>query len=84
MDSLIDPIEELLPGTREKLEKSLAQPKAQVELVLNAWEQKDFELARRGLRSILVWDPDRARLLTAEKAIGAAPQWLARVRERRW
>ncbi len=80
VDSLIDPIEELLPGTREKVEKSLTQPKAQVELVLNAWEQKDFELARRGLRSILVWDPDRARLFTAEKAIGATPQWLARVR----
>jgi hypothetical protein len=80
VDSLIDPIEDILPGTREKLEKSLTQPKAQVDLVLNAWEHKDFELARRGLRSILVWDPDRARLFTAEKAIGAAPQWLARVR----
>ena len=80
VDSLIDPIEQLLPGMREKLEKSLTQPKAQVDLVLNAWEQKDFELARRGLRSILVWDPDRARLLTAEKAIEATPQWLARVR----
>ena len=81
VDSLIDPIEELLPGSREKLEKSLTQPRAQVDLVLNAWEQKDFELARRGLRSILVWDPDRARLSTAEKAIEAAPQWLARVRK---
>jgi serine/threonine protein kinase len=80
VDSVIDLIEDLLPGSREKLDKSLAQPKAQVDLVLNAWEHKDFELARRGLRSLLVWDPDRARLLTAEKAIGAAPQWLARVR----
>jgi serine/threonine protein kinase len=80
VDSVIDPIENLLPGSREKLEKSLTQPKAQVDLVLNAWEHKDFELARRGLRSILVWDPDRARLLTAEKAIGAGPGWLARVR----
>lgn len=81
MDSLIDPIEELLPGTRAKLEKALSQPKAQVDLVLSAWEQKDFELARRGLRSLLMWDPDRARLATAEKAIGSAPQWLARVRK---
>jgi serine/threonine protein kinase len=80
VDSLIDPIERLLPGWREKLEKSLVQPNALVDLVINAWAQKDFELARRGLRSILVWDPDRTRLLTAEKAIGAAPQWLARVR----
>ena len=80
VDSLIDRIEDLLPGWREKLERSLSQPKAQVELVLNAWEQKDFELARRGLRSVLVWDPDRSRLFTAERAIGMAPQWLARVR----
>jgi serine/threonine protein kinase len=81
VDSLLDPIEQLLPGTSEKLVKSFTQPKAQVDLVLNAWERKDFELARRGLRSILVWDPDRARLFTAEKAIGAAPLWLARVRK---
>ncbi len=81
VDSLIGPIEDLLPGTHEKLEKSLAQPKAQVDLVLNAWEHKDFELARRGLRSILMWDPDRLRLFTTEKAIAAAPQWLARVRK---
>ncbi len=80
VDSVIDQIENLIPGSRENIEKSLTQPKAQVDLVLNAWEHKDFELARRGLRSILVWDPDRARLFTAEKAIGAAPQWLARVR----
>jgi serine/threonine protein kinase len=80
VDSLIDPIEDLLPGMRSKLDKALTQPKAQVDLVLNAWEHKDFELARRGLRSILVWDPDRLRLLTAEKAIGTAPEWLARVR----
>jgi serine/threonine protein kinase len=80
VDSVIDPIEDLLPGSRKDIEKSLAQAKAQVDLVLNAWEHKDFELARRGLRLILVWDPDRTRLITAEKAIQAAPQWLARVR----
>jgi serine/threonine protein kinase len=78
VDSLAAPIEKLLPGWREKLEKALAQPKVQVNLVINAWEQKDFELARRALRSILVWDPDRARLFKAEKAIAATPQWLAR------
>jgi serine/threonine protein kinase len=81
IDSLAEGMEELLPGSIAQLDKALAQPKAQVELVLNAWEQKDFELARRGLRSILLWDPDRARLFTAEEAIGKAPQWLARVRK---
>lgn len=81
LDNLLDPIERLLPGTGKKLEKALSQAKAQVELVLNAWEQKEFELAGRGLRSILVWDPDRTRLLTAEKAIGMARPWLARVQK---
>jgi serine/threonine protein kinase len=81
VDGVINQIEAVLPGWQEKLEKSLAQPKAQVDLVLKAWERKDFELARRGLRSILVWDPDRARLFTAEKAINEAPGWLARVRQ---
>ncbi|MFZ2096150.1 MAG: hypothetical protein WAV05_05875 [Anaerolineales bacterium] len=79
IDSLIDPIEELLSGSREKIERELKQLKMEVDLVLKAWEQKDFELARRGLRSILMWDPDRARLFSAERAIEAAPQWLARV-----
>jgi serine/threonine protein kinase len=55
----------------------LAQPRAQVDLVLNAWAQKDFELARRGLRQVLLWDPDRARLITAWKALDTAPDWLA-------
>ena len=80
VDSLMGQIDGLLPGWREKIENSLTQPKAQVDLVLNAWEQKDFELARRGLRTVLIWDPDRTRLLTAERAIGSAPQWLARLR----
>jgi serine/threonine protein kinase len=79
VDSLIDPIEGLLPGTRGMVDKAMQQLKTQVDLVLNAWEQKDFELARRGVRVILVWDPDRARLITAERAIDSAPQWLAKV-----
>jgi hypothetical protein len=81
VDGLIDRIEELLPGWRNTLDKSLAGPRAQVDLVLKAWEQKDFELARRGLRYILVWDPDRLRLFTAEKAISIAPEWLARIHQ---
>jgi serine/threonine protein kinase len=79
VDSLIEPIEKLLPGSRDTLERQLKQPKEQVELILNAWEQKDFELARRGLRTLLMWDPDRARLRAADKAIETAPLWLARI-----
>ncbi len=81
VESVIEQIEKLLPDWREKIESAMKPLDAQVDLVLEAWEKKDFELARRGLRSILVWDPDRTRLYTAQKAIQAAPQWLARVRK---
>ncbi len=81
VDSLIEPIDELIRGTREQVERAFAQPKAQVQLVLEAWERKDFELAKRGLRPLLAWDPDRARLFTADKAIAATPQWLGRIRK---
>jgi len=81
VESLIDSIEEVIPGTRQTVDKFMMQLKTQVELVLRAWDQKDFELTRRGLRLILIWDPDRARLITAEKAIASATKWLARVHQ---
>jgi serine/threonine protein kinase len=80
IDGLMDEVEVILPETQEKLEKVLLQPKAQAEIVLNAWERRDFETARRGLRTLLLWDPDRRRLLQADKAIASASRWLSQVR----
>jgi serine/threonine protein kinase len=80
LNDLLDPIDALLPGTRATLEKILAQPKNQAAIVLNAWERKDFEQARRALRNLLLWDPDRHRLLLAEQAVESATGWLAFVR----
>ncbi len=79
VDGFIADIEPVLPGTQEKIEKALAQPKAQAAIFQNAWERKDFETARKVLRLMLVWDPDRRRLLRAERAIGTAPRWLAKI-----
>ena len=81
IDGFIGDIETVLPGTQDKLEKILAQPKAQARIVLDAWERKEFELARRALRMLLIWDPDRRRLLLADRALASTPQWLARVRQ---
>jgi serine/threonine protein kinase len=81
IDSFIGDIETILPGTGEKLEKILSQPRAQARIVLDAWERKDFELARRALRMLLIWDPDRRRLLLADRAMVSTSQWLARVRQ---
>jgi serine/threonine protein kinase len=80
-NTLINDIEAACPGTRGKLEKTLAQPRAQVEIVLDAWDHKEFELARRGLRMLHVWDPERRRLLQADRALVAAPQWLSLVNQ---
>ncbi len=81
IDGLIDAIQAILPDAREKLEKALAQPKAQSEIVLSAWERKDFETARQALRKLLLWDPYRRRLLQADRALVQAPRWLSEVRQ---
>lgn len=81
VDSLLDEIEEALPGTRQSLDIALMQARAQVNLVLDAWRQQDFDAARRGLRQAFLWDPERRRMLTAERAIRSAPEWLVRLRQ---
>jgi serine/threonine protein kinase len=70
----------LMPEAARALVLSLDQPRAQVQIVLDAWEQKDFETARRALRRVLLWDPDRSRLLSADRALEAAPAWMAEVK----
>jgi len=70
----------LMPEGSQELVRSLEQPKAQVTIVLDAWQRRDFDTARRGLRRVLVWDPDRRRVLLADRAIFAASDWLVEVR----
>ncbi len=78
-DRIANDLRSLAPDAWERIERGLAQPKAQAEIVLSAWERKEFEAAQKGLRSLLLWDPDRRRLLSADRAIGSARQWLDRV-----
>ncbi len=77
----LEEIEAIAPGTKDNLEKSLAQPRAQAEIVMDAWERKEFEQARKALRTLLLWDPERRRLLSADRALNAAPQWLSRIKQ---
>lgn len=81
IDGLIDDIERVLPGSQQSLDKALGQARAQVGLVMDAWARKEFETARRGLRTLLLWDPHRRRLLLADRALVSASQWLLRVRQ---
>jgi serine/threonine protein kinase len=80
IDRLSEDLDAIQPGTAKNLENVLAQPKSRVGLILDAWERRDFEVARRGLPGLLLWDPDRQRLLSADRAIGSATQWLSKVR----
>lgn len=73
-------IMELAPTAGQSLKNSLDQPIANHQIVLDAWERQEFEIARRGLRRMLVWDPDRKRLLTADETILIVPGWLTRLR----
>lgn len=59
--------------------RTLAQPRAQVEIILNAWQERDFERARRGLRQLLLWDPDRRRVFIADQALLRTGKWIEKV-----
>lgn len=80
LESLFAEIDGLLPGARANLEKSLDQPKAQTNIVMDAWRRQEFETARRGLRLLLLWDPHRRRVLAADRAISTAQKWLLQIR----
>lgn len=80
LDALMGEVESLIPGSIQKMRASLNQSQAQIEIVLDAWEHRDFETARKALRQVLLWDPDRWRLLAADRAIAQAGAWLTQVR----
>jgi serine/threonine protein kinase len=76
----LEQIEIILPGSSEALRKGFSQLNAQAEIILDAWQRKEFEKARRGIRQLLLLDPHRRRLLTTDRALQYAPQWLAALR----
>ena len=47
---------------------------------MDAWRRQEFDTARRGLHNVLLWDPDRRRIMLADRAIQIAPDWLQTVR----
>lgn len=71
---------ETLPIPAQTLANALNQPQAQAKIVMDAWGRREFDTARNGLRRILLWDPDRLRLLQADRAIQFASVWLEALR----
>lgn len=74
-----DQISELQPEAGSALLRALEQPRLQAAIVLDAWERKDIDSARSGLRRLLLWDPDRSRLFQADRALHSAAEFLGTV-----
>lgn len=80
LDRYLAEMEGGFPSAAQTLINALDQPRAQVNIILDAWGRMDFEVARRGLKHLLIWDPDRRRILQADRAIQSASGWLNEVR----
>lgn len=87
LDFILSELEELLPrlgiNPAERVgpvARIMSQPKAQIEILLDAWQAKGFNTARQCLQHLLLWDPDRRRVLAADQSIEDASIWLEDVR----
>jgi hypothetical protein len=79
IDAMLLDIGAVLPDGQHAIGRALTQAKVQVSVVLDAWNRKEFVTANKTLRQVLLWDPDRRRLLRAEQALLNAPDWLKKV-----
>lgn len=79
IEEQLDRIGMIEPSGKDNLVKALSQPRALVDIILASWGRREFETARRGLRRLLLWDPDRQRLFLADKAISKAGSWLDQI-----
>lgn len=78
LDLRLNELDDLLPGAAVEMDRALTRARERVQTILDAWNHKDFLAAGRGLRALLMWDPDRRRLLRADLSVQAAGDWLAR------
>jgi serine/threonine protein kinase len=80
IDLLIDAIDREMPGAGSELVRIIEPAREQVSTLLSVWNRREFTTAARTLRTLFLWDPDRRRLLSANLALQAAPDWLQRVK----
>jgi len=80
VEMVLERITALSPDTAQTLALVLQQPRSQVKIAVDAWQRQDFDAVRRALRRILLWDPDRIRLIQADRALQTAVIWLSEVR----
>lgn len=79
-DSIVDDLRAFLPDSAAPFIESL-QPAFEVaQEFLGAWERREISNARRLLRRLLPWDPDRRRLIPADSMLESVPEWMNRLR----
>jgi serine/threonine protein kinase len=76
IDAIISEIGAIFPEAGQYLERTIYQPKAQARIILDAWERKDFEFSIRGMHRLLIWDPERLRIIHAGTLISETQFWL--------
>ncbi|HVP21947.1 MAG TPA: serine/threonine-protein kinase [Anaerolineaceae bacterium] len=81
IDPLLAEVGDILPEEGRSIHALLSHPRDQVKQILEAWDRKDFVAASHGLRLLLLWDPDRRRVLHADRAIQSAPEFLKKVHQ---
>lgn len=81
VEAFLSVIAEIYPEEQRNLTWLLVQSCSQVDVILEAWSRQDFLTAQIGLRRLLLWDPDRRRVLRADRAIQTAPLWLRSVHQ---
>ncbi|MBE0697944.1 MAG: hypothetical protein IH586_13560, partial [Anaerolineaceae bacterium] len=73
IDEMLDEIQAFSPEIRQTLDRSLTPARTQARHVLEHWGNGLFSQAIEGLRQVLLWDPDRKRVLRAEQAMLQTP-----------
>ncbi len=64
------------PAAARYLERSIYQPSAQIHIILDAWDRKEFDVMNRALRRLLLWDPQRLRVLRVIELMDTLQPWL--------
>jgi serine/threonine protein kinase len=77
----LDEIGEYQSEAQRAIHEALEQPLVQVKFILDAWEAQDYAAARRGLRRLFLWDPDRRRVILADRTISNTTHWLEKIRQ---
>jgi serine/threonine protein kinase len=79
IDALLEELAGEMPDLGDATLQALQRPRQAAGAVLDAWKRQEFVRAGQLLRAVLLVDPDRRRVLRADRAILNTPGWLKKV-----